>query len=133
MGVKKKEVRKMEMRMMSGDQSLNNTITGDTENQWIDYLESDEPNPEEIVVGMRNSETRSRWLNEAIETLNPREQTIIRERRLGEETVTLEKLGDELGISKERVRQLEQRALGKIKDNMISRLRDANMDSISLL
>ena len=82
---------------------------------------------------MRNSETRSKWLSEAIEGLNPREQTIIRERRLGEETVTLEKLGDELGISKERVRQLEQRALGKIKDTMISRLRDANMDRIALL
>ena len=38
LGVKKKDVRKMEMRMMSGDQSLNNTITGDTENQWIDFL-----------------------------------------------------------------------------------------------
>tara|TARA_B100000686_G_C16791856_1_gene979269 strand:- start:964 stop:1854 length:891 start_codon:yes stop_codon:yes gene_type:complete len=133
LGVKKKEVRKMEMRMMSGDQSLNNTITGETENQWIDFLESEDPNPEEIVVGMRNSETRSKWLAEAIDTLNPREQTIIRERRLGEETVTLEKLGDELGISKERVRQLEQRALGKIKDSMISRLRDANMDRIALL
>ena len=133
LGVKKKEVRKMEMRMLSGDQSLNNTITGDTENQWIDYLESEDPNPEDIVVGMRNNQTRSKWLSEAIEQLNPREQIIIKERRLNdEENVTLEMLGNELGISKERVRQLEQRALGKIKDNMMSRLKDADLERISL-
>lgn len=133
LGVKKKEVRKMELRMLSGDQSLNNTITGDTENQWIDYLESEDPNPEDIVVGMRNNETRSKWLSEAIEQLNPREQIIIRERRLNDDqNVTLEMLGDELGISKERVRQLEQRALGKIKDSMMSRLKDANLERLSL-
>ncbi len=133
LGVKKKEVRKMEMRMLGGDQSLNNTITGDTENQWIDYLESEDPDPEEIVVGLRNSQTRSKWLSDAIEQLNPREQIIIRERRLNdEENVTLEMLGQELGISKERVRQLEQRALGKIKDTMVSRLKDANLEQLSL-
>lgn len=133
LGVKKKEVRKMEMRMLSGDQSLNNTITGDTENQWIDYLESEDPNPEDIVVGMRNNQTRSKWLSEAIEQLNPREQIIIKERRLNDdENVTLEMLGNELGISKERVRQLEQRALGKIKDNMMNRLRDADLERLSL-
>lgn len=133
LGVKKKEVRKMEMRMLSGDQSLNNTITGDTENQWIDYLVSEDPNPEDIVVGMRNNQTRSKWLSEAIEQLNPREQIIIKERRLNDdENVTLEMLGNELGISKERVRQLEQRALGKIKDNMMNRLRDADLERLSL-
>lgn len=132
LGVKRKEVRKMEMRMMSGDQSLNNTITGETENEWIDLLEAEDPNPEDIVVGMRNNETRSKWLSDAIGQLNPREQTIIKERRLGEETVTLETLGKELGISKERVRQLEQRALDKIRDSMQEKMKDANVDSLSL-
>jgi RNA polymerase sigma-32 factor len=132
LGVKKKEVRKMEMRMMSGDQSLNNTITGETENEWIDFLEADDPNPEDIVVGMRNSDTRSKWLSDAVGQLNPREQTIIKERRLGEDVVTLETLGKELGISKERVRQLEQRALDKIRDSMLAKMKDANMDSVSL-
>ena len=47
--------------------------------------------------------------------MNPRERTIISERRLREEGVTLEELGKELGVSKERVRQLEARALGKLK------------------
>ncbi|MGM0422552.1 MAG: RNA polymerase factor sigma-32 [Pseudomonadota bacterium] len=132
LGVKRKEVRKMEMRMMSGDQSLNNTITGETENEWIDFLEAEDPNPEDIVVGMRNSETRSKWLSDAVGQLNQREQTIIKERRLGEDTVTLETLGKELGISKERVRQLEQRALDKIRDSMLAKMKDANIDSVSL-
>lgn len=133
LGVKKRDVRKMEARMMSGDQSLNNPITGETQNEWIDLLEDDTANPEDIVVGMKNAQTRSQWLSDAIDQLNPREQTIIRERRMSDETVTLEALGEELGISKERVRQLEQRALGKIKDVMIDKLKKADLTPNSLL
>ena len=65
---------------------------------------------------MKDSQTRSAWLNKALGSLNEREQLIIRERHLTDETVTLEELGKSLGVSKERVRQLEQRAMGKLKD-----------------
>jgi RNA polymerase sigma-32 factor len=58
---------------------------------------------------------RLKWLSEALGSLSPRERTIISERRLREEGVTLEELGRELGVSKERVRQLEARAMGKLK------------------
>ena len=133
LGVKKKDVRKMEMRMMSGDQSLNNTVSGETQSEWISLLEDDAPNPEEIVIGMKNAQSRSKWLSDAIDQLNPREQTIIRERRLNEQAVTLEDLGKELGISKERVRQLEKRALGKIKDTMIAKLEDSDLEPNALL
>ena len=55
------------------------------------------------------------WLGDALNTLNPRELRIIRERRLAEDGATLESLGTALGISKERVRQIENRALEKLR------------------
>ena len=65
---------------------------------------------------------RTRWLNEALRELTDREQTIIRRRRLREEGDTLEELGKSLGVSKERVRQLEQRAMDKLRDHIERRV-----------
>ena len=72
-------------------------------------------NPEEVVTGMRDDAARSRWVAQALNELTPRERRIVHQRRLTEEGVTLDDLGRELGVSKERVRQLEHRALAKIK------------------
>ena len=71
--------------------------------------------PEEIVIDARDGASRSRWLAHAMGELSPREQMIIRSRRLAEEGATLEELGRRLGVSKERVRQLEHRALIKLR------------------
>ena len=62
---------------------------------------------------------RSRWLEEAMTELNERELRIVRERRLSEEGATLESLGEKLGISKERVRQIENRALQKLRSALL--------------
>ena len=62
-----------------------------------------------------DTERRNEWLNVALSELNPRELRIIKERRLSEDSVTLEYLGERLGISKERVRQIESRALSKLR------------------
>ena len=62
---------------------------------------------------------RSGWISEALEHLNEREKFIIMRRRLTEDNVTLEALGQELGVSKERVRQIEQAAMGKLKKILI--------------
>jgi RNA polymerase sigma-32 factor len=64
---------------------------------------------------MRDAAARSRWLAQALNELSPRERRIVHQRRLTEAGVTLEELGRELGVSKERVRQLEHRALAKLK------------------
>ncbi|MFP4312741.1 MAG: RNA polymerase factor sigma-32 [Alphaproteobacteria bacterium] len=119
LNVRVKDVNDMEARLAANDQSLNSYIGEDGEDEWIDFLSDEGPNPEDIVVGMKDAQTRSKWLKEALSTLTEREQTIIKERHLGYETVTLEALGKELGVSKERVRQLEQRAMEKLKTNMI--------------
>lgn len=110
-----KDVEDMEGRLSGSDNSLNATIGEDGEEEWQNFLKDDRPNPEDIVIGMRDAKTRSKWLEEALDALSDREQKIIRNRHLKYETVTLEDLGKELGVSKERVRQLEARAMEKLK------------------
>ncbi|MEZ0259954.1 MAG: RNA polymerase factor sigma-32 [Alphaproteobacteria bacterium] len=132
LGVDRKEVLQMEARMNGGDQSLNAPIGEEGDNQWQDMLADNTPNPEEIVIGMRDASTRSNWLNEALGELSPRERTIIKERRMNDEVVTLEDLGKQLGISKERVRQLEQRAMEKLKSCILTKAKDANLDPVLL-
>ena len=117
-----KDVEEMEGRMSGGDSSLNAVISEDGDEEWQNFLADDRPNPEDIVIGMRDAKTRSRWLEEALNTLTTREQKIIRERHLRGNGVTLEDLGNELGVSKERVRQLEARAMEKLKDNLTLRI-----------
>jgi RNA polymerase sigma-32 factor len=117
-----REVESMEVRLSGFDQSLNAPLSESSDDDWMDFLPDTGPSPETVAIGMRDAETRSRWLAEALRELSPREQTIIRQRRLTDEGATLEELGRELGVSKERVRQLESRALGKLKDSMLRRV-----------
>ncbi len=116
------EVESMEIRLNASDQSLNAPISDDGEDDWQDFLADQRPSPEDYVIGMRDAGTRSAWLREALTELTDREQKIIRQRRLREDGATLEELGRELGVSKERVRQLEHRALLKLKANISRRL-----------
>ena len=121
--VKVGDVESMEMRMSCGDQSLNTPISPFGDMDWQDSLADQRPSPEEVVIGMRDGETRSRWLAEAIGQLSAREQTIIRQRRLRDDGDTLEKLGEQLGVSKERIRQLEHRAMQKMRVFLQTRVR----------
>lgn len=118
------DVEAMEMRLMGGDQSLNATITPQGEDAWQDFLADERPNPEEIVGDHHDMRQRVRWLVQSLTELTERERTIIRERRLRDEGRTLEELGAKLGISKERVRQIEHRALTKLKAALLKRARD---------
>jgi RNA polymerase sigma-32 factor len=115
------EVEAMEARLSGADQSLNAPVGEEGEEEWQNSLADNRPGPEEVVIGLRDAATRSRWLNEALSELTQRERTIIDQRRLREEGATLEELGRELGVSKERVRQLEHRALQKLKQSMLRR------------
>ena len=119
--VKVKDVRDMEGRLSGVDQSLNSRIGENGEDEWQNFLADDRPNPEDIAIGMKDSQTRSQWLKEALSGLSDRERKIIKDRHLGYDTVTLEELGKELGVSKERVRQLEQKAMMKLKDTLTER------------
>ena len=132
LGVDKKEVLEMEARMNGGDQSLNAPIGEEGDNEWQDLLADKTANPEEVVMGMKDNSTRSNWLNQALGELSDRERTIIEERRMNDDVVTLEDLGKQLGISKERVRQLEQRAMEKLKSSILIKVQGAGLDASSL-
>jgi RNA polymerase sigma-32 factor len=115
------EVQSMEMRLSGVDQSLNATISPGGEDEWQDFLADQRPSPEETVTLAHDNRTRSIWLAQALAELSDREQTIIKERRLRDDGRTLEELGKVLGISKERVRQIEHRALEKLKSSLLQR------------
>lgn len=117
------EVEAMQNRLAANDRSLNAPLAQEVDDggEWQDFLVDERPTPEETVLAMRDAEARAKWLGQALQTLNEREQRIIRERCLAEESpLTLEALGKSLGISKERVRQLEHQALRKLKSALIN-------------
>lgn len=122
LGVSLREVEAMETRLGGQDQSLNAPVSDAGEDEWQSLLADDRPGPEQIVAALRDARTLSAWLTEALDHLNSRERIIIDQRRLREQGSTLEELGRELGISKERVRQLENRALLKLRDRLTDRM-----------
>jgi RNA polymerase sigma-32 factor len=117
LGVPVVDVARMDARLSSPDSSLNAPVSDDSEAgaERQDFLVDNRPLPEDIVTNLIDTERRNVWLSAALSELNPRELRIIKERRLSEDAATLEYLGERLGISKERVRQIESRALSKLR------------------
>ena len=122
--VRPKDVEVMEARLSGSDRSLNAHVGEDGEAQWQDFLTCEAPLPDEVVMTRHDGQLRARLIAEAMETLDERESTIIRERRLSDDTVTLAALGHRLGISKERVRQIESQALAKLRSALVDRVGD---------
>lgn len=119
LGVSVADVAMMDSRLSNPDTSLNAPLGGDDDaSDRMDFLVSDAPLQDEVVGAQIDGERRRSRLRKALSTLNARELSIIRERRLRDEGATLESLGQKLGISKERVRQIEGRALEKLRAAM---------------
>ncbi len=117
-GVTVADVTVMEQRLSGADGSLNAAVSQESESEAQDFLADERPNPEQVVIELHDGEVLSRWLNDALSELSPRERLIIMKRRLQDDGATLEQLGGVLGVSKERVRQLEHRALKKLKKSL---------------
>ncbi|MDG1029452.1 MAG: RNA polymerase factor sigma-32 [Alphaproteobacteria bacterium] len=117
-GVTVADVTVMEQRLSGADGSLNAAVSQESEREAQDFLADVRPNPEQVVIELHDGEVLSRWLNDALSELSPRERLIIMKRRLQDDGATLEQLGGVLGVSKERVRQLEHRALKKLKKSL---------------
>lgn len=115
-GVPLNDVEMMDGRLSGSDFSLNATQAIDEEGrEWIETLEDENARADLAVEEDYDQQRLADWLGVAMDALNEREQFIVRERKLIESPRTLESLGAELGLSKERVRQLEAAAFGKMR------------------
>lgn len=123
LGVSLADVEAMAARLSGPDTSLNAPAFEREEDgaERQDSLASGAPAIDETVEETIDGDRRSAWLTDALGVLDERELAIVRERRLREEGETLETIGRRLGISKERVRQIEARALEKLKAALLAR------------
>jgi RNA polymerase sigma-32 factor len=112
--VQKSEVIEMSRRMGGKDSSLNERVDLDGDAERQDFLMDDSPDPEELLGEQDELEKRRDLLAAALGELTPRERQILVDRRLKDEPLTLEDLGTHFGVSRERVRQIEARALIKL-------------------
>ncbi|WP_412506361.1 RNA polymerase factor sigma-32 [Roseovarius sp. SYSU LYC5161] len=125
LGVPVHDVEMMEGRLSGSDFSLNATqSTEDEGREWIEALEDESDQAAQTVEADHDNDTLRQWLLTALTALNDREQFIVRERKLRDDPRTLESLGDELGLSKERIRQLESAAFGKMRKTLEGRSRE---------
>jgi RNA polymerase sigma-32 factor len=118
LNVSEEEVINMNRRLSAGDHSLNAPMRIDGDGEWMDWLEDDSPSQETMLAESEEFENRRVLLQDALKTLNEREQHILTERRLKDEPSTLEELSQEYDISRERVRQIEVRAFEKLQKAM---------------
>ena len=117
LGVPTASVERMEALLSGYDSSLNTTIGSDESDgsELQEFLEDDRPNPEENIAYHSNQTSRSSVIEKALAALDERERQIIKHRFLEENKPTLEEIGNDFGVSKERIRQIEGRALEKLK------------------
>ncbi len=129
LGVTETEVISMNRRLSGGDASLNATVSADGEGaaQWQDWLEDESANTAADYEANDELDARRELLAEAMEVLNDREKDILVQRRLSEETVTLEDLSGQYDVSRERIRQIEVRAFEKIQSKMQELARQKGM------
>ena len=132
LNVPEKEVVNMNRRLSGADPSLNAKISSDdgSQTEWQDWIEADQPNQEEEYAEKEEDSIRKELISEALNILNERELDIVQTRRLSEESATLEELSEKYDISRERVRQIEVRALEKIKEEIQKLMQDKNIIDI---
>ena len=113
------DVKEMNGRL-AGDKSLNVAVSGDDESEErLDFLIDKTQNVEEKVASRQEAAYKNEILNKCIKQLNEREQYIVRNRLLTYEPKTLSEVGEKFGISRERVRQIEESAFKKLKQAVL--------------
>ena len=132
LNVPEKEVVNMNRRMAGADPSLNAKVSSDDGSltEWQDWLVEESPNQEEEFAEQEEDGIRKELISESLKVLNERELDIIQTRRLEDTPTTLEELSEKYDISRERVRQIEVRALEKIKEEIENLMQEKNIVNI---
>jgi len=118
--VPEEEVVNMNRRLAAPDHSLNAPLREEGEGEWQDWLVDDRENQEVRLAADEELKQRQKLLGSALGRLTPREQDILKERRLKDSPATLEELSEKYKISRERVRQIEVRAFEKLQKSIKS-------------
>ena len=115
-GLSATDIANMNNRMTVRDLSLNAPLNTEEDSiEFLDTLVDDGPSPEALAVDGQEADVRNALLRDAMSGLDERERHIFIERRLKDDRLTLEALGKQYGVTRERIRQLENRAYGKVK------------------
>ena len=115
LNVKEAEVLDMDNRLFSGDQSLNVQIGEEGDTEWQDMLVDSNDTQDNILADSNELSFRKKIFEQALEVLNDREKEIISLRKLKDKPVKLEELSKKFNISRERVRQIEEKAFEKLQ------------------
>ncbi|MBM3590009.1 MAG: RNA polymerase sigma factor RpoH [Alphaproteobacteria bacterium] len=116
LNVTSQEVIDMNTRMTQGDSSLNKKIGHDEDSfEMADMMRDETPSQEEIAIDNQEKSRQSELFKKAFDKLNPREQEIIFKRQLAQDSQTLEELSQHFKVSRERIRQIEENAIKKLK------------------
>ncbi len=118
--VPEQDVVEMDRRMNGADQSLNATVAGESESEWIDFLEDENASHEMTLADEQDMAQKRALFENALTLLNERELDILKERRMKEPAATLEDLSQKYGVSRERVRQIENKALEKLQQAVLA-------------
>jgi len=120
LGVTETEVISMNRRMSGGDASLNATVGSEGEGtmEWQDWLEDESADQAGDYEKRDELDARREMLAAAMDVLNERERDILTQRRLSDQTITLEDLSEQYDVSRERIRQIEVRAFEKLQKRM---------------
>ena len=118
--VSEKEVTEMEGRMSGNDYSLNAVVSAEGEEEWQEWLVDEDADHEIKIAENEEISKRKELLSKAINILNDREKNIIKDRKLSEDPKTLDELSKEYKISRERIRQIEERAFQKLQLEMLN-------------
>lgn len=124
--VKKEEVVSMNRRLSGKEHSLNAPI-GEDGDEWQDWLVDKEMDQELKFAYKEEMEQRKDLLIDSIKILNDREKEILYARRLNDEPITLENLSKKYKISRERIRQIENKAFEKVQKHMLNSARSKNL------
>ena len=128
LNVSKKEVMDMNRRLAGPDHSLNAPLKEDGEGEWQDWLADTSPTQEYVISNSQELDQRKDLLSEAINILSSREKYIMVQRRLQDKPKTLEYLSNHFKISRERVRQIEVKAMEKLKKSVKNLLIKKNLE-----